>query len=72
MDNNKSIQFGSQYRNIDKTIRNYRKNQTLFVISMVVTNALIIAFLTIYYSIRQHDALPIYQAKGSCRSPLFV
>jgi hypothetical protein len=35
MDNNKSIQFGSQYRNIDKTIRNYRKNQTLFVISMV-------------------------------------
>ena len=53
MDNNKSIQSGSQYRNIDKTIRNYRKNQTLFVISMVVTNALIIAFLTIYYSIRQ-------------------
>lgn len=52
MDNNKSIQSGSQYRNIDKTIRNYRKNQTLFVISMVVTNALIIAFLTIYYSIR--------------------
>lgn len=53
MDNNKNIQSGSQYRNIDKTIRNYRKNQTLFVISMVVTNALIIAFLTIYYSIRQ-------------------
>ena len=64
MDNNKSIQSGSQYRNIDKTIKKKKKNQTLFVISMVVTNALIIAFLTIYYS--------IIQIKGSCRSPLFV
>lgn len=52
MDNRK-IQPGSSRKNIDRIIRNYRKNQTLFVIGTVVMNALIVAFLTIYYSIRQ-------------------
>ncbi len=53
MNNNKKIQSGSSKNNIDRIIRNYRKNQTLFVIGTAVTNALIVAFLTIYYSIRQ-------------------
>ena len=53
MENSKQIQSGTSRQNIDKQIRNYRRNQTLFVIVSVVINALIIAFLTIYYSIRQ-------------------
>ena len=52
MENSKQIQSGTSRQNIDKQIRNYRRNQTLFVIVSVVINALIIAFLTIYYSIR--------------------
>lgn len=53
MDNKKKIQSGSSRKNIDNIIRNYRRKQTLFVIGTAVTNALIAAFLTIYYSIRQ-------------------
>lgn len=53
MDNNKKIQSGSSRKSIDNIIRNYRRNQTLFVIGTTVINALIVAFLTIYYSIRQ-------------------
>lgn len=53
MDNKKKIQSGSSRKNIDNIIRDYRRKQTLFVIGTAVTNALIAAFLTIYYSIRQ-------------------
>lgn len=53
MDNKKKIQSGSSRKNIDSIIRDYRRKQTLFVIGTAVTNALIAAFLTIYYSIRQ-------------------
>lgn len=45
MENSKQIQSGTSRQNIDKQIRNYRRNQTLFVIVSVVINALIIAFL---------------------------
>ena len=61
MDNKKKIQSGSSRKNIDNIIRDYRRKQTLFVIGTAVTNALIAAFLTIYYSIRQRalvGALP--------------
>ena len=51
MDNKKKIQSGSSRKNIDNIIRDYRRKQTLFVIGTAVTNALIAAFLTIYYSI---------------------
>ena len=53
MDNKKKIQSGSSRKNIDNIIRDYRRKQTLFVIGTAVTNALIAAFLIIYYSIRQ-------------------
>lgn len=53
MDNKKKIQSGSSRKNIDNIIRDYRRKQMLFVIGTAVTNALIAAFLTIYYSIRQ-------------------
>ena len=53
MDNKKKIQSGSSRKNIDNIIRDYRRKRTLFVIGTAVTNALIAAFLTIYYSIRQ-------------------
>lgn len=53
MDNKKKIQSGSSRKNIDNIIRDYSRKQTLFVIGTAVTNALIAAFLTIYYSIRQ-------------------
>lgn len=53
MDNKKKIQSCSSRKNIDNIIRDYRRKQTLFVIGTAVTNALIAAFLTIYYSIRQ-------------------
>ncbi len=53
MDNKKKIQSGSSRKNMDNIIRDYRRKQTLFVIGTAVTNALIAAFLTIYYSIRQ-------------------
>ena len=41
MDNNKSIQSGSQYRNIDKTIRNY-SFYCLMDIKKIVNNWLLL------------------------------
>ena len=68
MNSDKNIQQVSSRKNIDKTIKQYRRNQTLFVIGLVVMNALIVAFLTIYYSIRQRalvGALYLYDKNSA-------
>lgn len=70
MKTKEGIRFGNRRQEIDKKIKNYRANQTVFVIGMAVINALLIAFLTIYYSIRQRalvGALYLYDKNSALK-----